>query len=126
MILPYYCSVTPEEYEEIISADTETVEDIVMELVESGDSDNMVDIDKRSWELEEQLTSSTARDAVTGTSPLVEDPPILAASPETVKKMAEALSNSTVDEDYEEDLETLMDFYNEAAEKGHAVVIIYN
>ncbi|WKD60550.1 hypothetical protein CCICO_02500 [Corynebacterium ciconiae DSM 44920] len=84
------------------------------------------DIDKSAIELEQALSTPQAQKAVTGHTLLCPDPTVLVASPADTAAMAYALFQSTVDQNLQNDLDGLVEFYSTAARSGHATAVLFN
>lgn len=126
MVIPNYLPITNDQYEQLTSTDEDTAVDLAMDWMEEETTGPGTDIDKTADDLATALTTPEAKQAVTGHTLLCEDPALYVASPQQTAVLAQALANSTVDEDAQADLDTLTDFYATAVTNNHATAILYN
>lgn len=126
MIIPMYIPITMKQYEQLRRLDADDASDLAMEWMEEETTGEVVDIDKQAEELAGALTDPVAVEAVNGAVLLCDDPALLVADAEKVAAMAAAMAESSVDDDLEDALDTLAEFYATAAENDHAVAVLYN
>ena len=124
MVIPNYLPITNDQYEQLTSTDEDTAVDLAMDWMEEETTGPGTDIDKTADDLATALTTPEAKQAVTGHTLLCEDPALYVASPQQTAVLAQALANSTVDEDAQADLDTLTDFYATAVTTNHATAML--
>ena len=125
MLIPNYIAISNDQLNELNGVDEDTASDLAMDWMEEENLP-VTDIDKFADDLAGELDDTTAQKAVNGATELCEDPPLFLATPAEVKDMAIALTNSKVSDDVADELDTLTEFYTEAANNGHGVLVLFN